>query len=467
MEIVLPANQWTFDAAAHLLNRAGFGGTLEEIKKLHAMGHAQAVASLLNAGEEADLFPSPELTTPALYHDRQQAMKELPENERQAFKKLYNRDEGEEISSVRQWWLNRMRYSPFAAREKAVLFWHGHWASSIDKVKWPVQMWQQNETLRAHAFGPIPDFAKEISRDPAMIKYLDLNSSTAAKPNENFARELMELFLLGEGNYSETDIQQSAKAFTGYRINPITGVFHLDAKQNNTGNKSFFGKTGNFSGDDIIDIITSQPRCAEYLTEKIWIFYAGTPPTPTTLHDLSQIYRQSGLNTGRLLKSIFMNRDFYSPTVVRHQIKSPVQWVIQTCKTLDIPLPKAPHTENILRQLGQQLLAPPNVKGWDGGRAWISSSSLLLRYNIAGQLVKARSNKENQPVTPPNIDLIIPPNTTPEIALETLGQRLFQSPLPPALKEKALAFLTTNGNSIESRRDLLHLAMSTPEFQLT
>ena len=360
-----------------------------------------------------------------------------------------------------------MRYSPFAAREKAVLFWHGHWASSIDKVKWPVQMWQQNETLRAHAFGPIPDFAKEISRDPAMIKYLDLNSSTAAKPNENFARELMELFLLGEGNYSETDIQQSAKAFTGYRINPITGVFHLDAKQNNTGNKSFFGKTGNFSGDDIIDIITSQPRCAEYLTEKIWIFYAGTPPTPTTLNDLSQIYRQSGLNTGRLLKSIFMNRDFYSPTVVRHQIKSPVQWVIQTCKTLDIPLPKAPHTENILRQLGQQLLAPPNVKGWDGGRAWISSSSLLLRYNIAGQLVKARSNKENQPVTPPNIDLIIPPNTTPEIALETLGQRLFQSPLPPALKEKALAFLTTNGNSIESRRDLLHLAMSTPEFQLT
>lgn len=467
MEIVLPANQWTVDAAAHLLNRAGFGGTPEEIKKLHAMGHAQAVAFLLDSGEEADLFPPPELTPSALYFDRQHAMKELPEMVRQSFKKIYNRDERDEISSIRQWWLNRMRYSPFAAREKAVLFWHGHWASSIDKVKWPVQMWQQNETLRAYAFGSIPAFAKEISRDPAMIKYLDLNSSSAKNPNENFARELMELFLLGEGNYSETDIQQSARAFTGYRIDQKTGAFRFDPKQRNTETKFFFGRSGNFSGDDIIDIITAQPRCADYLTEKIWMFYAGTPASPSTLTDLSQTFRESGLNTGRLLKSIFMNRDFYSPSVVRHQIKSPVQWVIQTCKTLDIPLPKPPHTENVLRQLGQELLAPPNVKGWDGGRAWISSSSLLLRYNIAGQLVKARSNKENQPITPPNIDLIIPPNTTPEIALQLLGERLFQSPLPPALKEKALAFLEANGNSAESRRDLLHLAMSTPEFQLT
>jgi uncharacterized protein (DUF1800 family) len=467
MEIVLPTSQWTFYAAAHLLNRAGFGGTPEEINKLYAMGHEKAVAFLLNPGEETDLFPPPELTTPSLYYDRQQAMKELPEEERQAFKKLYQRDEGDEISAVRQWWLNRMRYSTFAAREKAVLFWHGHWASSIDKVRWPFQMWQQNETLRAYAFGSIPAFAKEISRDPAMIKYLDLNSSSASKPNENFARELMELFLLGEGNYSESDIQQSARAFTGYRIDQKTGAFRFDKKQNNTDTKVFFGRTGKFSGDEIIDIITSQPRCAEYLAEKIWIFYAGTPPSPTTLSYLVQTFRQSGLNTGHLMKSIFLNQDFYAPSVVRHQIKSPIQWFIQTCKTLDIPLPKAPHTENMLRQLGQQLLAPPNVKGWDGGRAWISSSSLLLRYNMAGQLVKARSNKENSPITAPNIDLIIPPNTTPEIALESLGKRLFQSPLPPNLKEKSLAFLEMNGNSAESRRDLLHLAMSTPEFQLT
>ena len=453
--------------AAHLLNRAGFGGSKMEIKSLHALGHSRAVDQLLSAGEDLDLYPVPLLSTPAENAKARRDSKKLAPEEQMQRKKMIRAEEREQIDALRCWWLQRMRSTPNPVREKAVLFWHGHWATSVVKVKEPYFIWQQNETLRAHALGNFTPFAKEMTRDAAMIRYLDLNTSTALSPNENFARELMELFTLGEGNYTEMDIREAARAFAGYRTNSATGKFQLAARLADAGNKKFFSRSGPLEGDDVVDELTSHPRCAEFLAGKIWTFYAGGTPNPELLGALAGYYRKEGLHTGALLKKIFLSREFYSDQVVRRQIKSPVQWLVQTCKILDIPLPAGNLSDNVLRQLGQVLFAPPNVKGWDGGRAWISSATLLLRYNTAGQIVKARRSGDHSPVTPPDIDHIIPRDATPEEACVAIESTIFQSRMPDSLRQKAKDFLVSNGSGAAARRELLHLVMSTPEYQLT
>jgi len=456
----LPETGWTPQAAAHLLNRAAFGGTPGEIQKLHARGHRGAVESLLDAGEESHLFPAPEMEPLAA---RIHALKtENPS--REAFQEGKKRERTlakRQTEELREWWLRRMLESPNPAREKAVLFWHGHWATGIRKVDDPFLMHRQNETLRSNALGPFAPLARQISRDPAMIIYLDLQSSSAKKPNENFAREFMELFTLGEGHYSESDIAEAARAFTGYRTNQRAGSFEFRPKQADSGTKTFFGKTGPLTGDDVVDIIVAQPRCPEFLAAKIWTFYAGTPPPDALQQALGEEYRLCGMDTGELLRTIFTCREFYEPGVVRRQIKSPVQWLIQMCKALEIAFPSGKQSRSLLSNLGQKLFDPPNVKGWDGGRAWISSSTLLVRYNAAGNIVRGGAGPK------PNIDQIFPSALPPEQAVDRLAWRLFQSPMPPALRGRALAFLSENGSSPAARRDLLHLLMSTPEYQLT
>ena len=456
----LPASEWTPRAAAHLLNRAGFGGSPEEIQKLHALGHRGAIESLLGAGEELDLFPAPEMKPMSA---RMRALKkETLSGEELEKRKKMERDRTKQQSvELRYWWLRRMRDTPNPAREKATLFWHGHWATGIRKVKDPFMMHQQNETLRANALGPFASFAKQISRDPAMIDYLDLQSSSANKPNENFAREVMELFTLGEGNYSEKDIAEAARAFTGYRINRETGGFRFDPRQTDRETKTFLGKTGPFTGDDVLDILVANPRCPEFLAAKIWIFYAGTQPSEPLRKALGERYRREGLHTGKFLRAVFASREFFAPDVIRRQIKSPVQWLVQMCKILEIPLPEVRFCGPLLANLGQTLFDPPNVKGWDGGRAWISSSTLLTRYNTAGNLIRGAGGK------PPDINTAVPPGMTHEQTADTLAWRLFQSPMPAPLRERTLAFLAEKGTSPAARRDLLHLLMSTPEFQLT
>ena len=308
----LPDSEWTPQAAAHLLNRAAFGGTPEEIQKLHALGHRGAVEALLGAGEELDLFPAPEMEPISV---RLHALKKekLGDAEFKERKKA-ELDKGREKSvELRQWWLRRMRETTNPAREKATLFWHGHWASGKPKVKDPFHLHRQNETLRANALGPFAPFAKQISRDPVMIEYLDLQSSTAKNPNENFAREVMELFMLGEGHYSEADIAEAARAFTGYRVSRETGRFEFRARQNDSENKTFLGKTGPLTADDVIDLIVEKPRCSEFLAGKIWTFYAGTKPSDALQQALGNEYRRTGMDTGKLLRIIFTSHEFFCP----------------------------------------------------------------------------------------------------------------------------------------------------------
>lgn len=471
----LPEKLWNRTLAAHLLNRAGFGGTPDQIDLMVAMGPDKAVASFVDADEEGDLFPAPRMVEPSLRMEFRRRMKEAPDEfaKREIQRELQHADTIS-MEDLRVWWLNRMRYTSDPLREKMTLFWHGHFATSNQKVNDPWLMLVQNETLRRNALGKIPPLLKDISRDPAMIRWLDLGQSRRDHPNENFAREVMELFSLGEGHYTEQDIQQAAKAFTGYRIRPETGEFRFEEKDFDSSEKSFFGQAGPFTGDDIIDMIVARPQCARFIGRKLWTFFVSPEPTDDQVSDLAALLQANRLDIKPTLTTLFRSAAFFSPKAVHHQIKGPVQWMIQSTRMLGIPLPEARVLEASLSSLGQVLFAPPNVKGWDGGRAWISASSLLYRYNLASYLLSGKARilgGGNGKVAVIPLGEIAPAErrTGPDELLDHVAFRVFNVPPPP--RERA-AFLTFLGKkpapySDDVVRDLLQIMMGTPEYQLT
>jgi hypothetical protein len=470
----LPDHLWNRYGAAHLLNRAGFGGTPEEIAQVELLGVKGAVESLLNADDDGDLFPSPQLVFPKVRFAYKQRMKSAATEEtKQEIRKELNQAERTSMPDLRLWWLNRMRYSSNPLLEKATLFWHGHFATSNQKVNDPYLMWQQNETLRFYALGKFPDLLKAMSRDPAMIRWLDLESSRKVHPNENFAREVMELFSLGEGHYSERDVQEAARAFTGYRVDPKTAEFFWTPGASDLGQKTFLGKTGSFTGDQIIDLIVAQPQCARFLGKKLWSFFVAENPSEDVVQSVANLLLSNGYDIGATLGVIFRSADFYFAEFVTQQIKSPVQWLIQTTKSLEIGLPETRVIENSLATLGQVLFAPPNVKGWDGGRAWISASGLLYRYNLAAYLLSGKahilgSGGTKTAVVP--LEKIAPVSARSERQqlLDEVGYRIFNTPLPKKEKPTFLAYLEKHPTPYSDSviRDLLQLMMSTPEFQL-
>lgn len=454
-----PLRQWTPEAAGHLLARFAFGGSRAEANDLHRRGLDGAIEVLFGADDE-DLFPAPEVPAAAAEFEARQRGRTLPEPERREVMNALQRDNREGLNELRAWWLDRMRWSPAATREKAVLFWHGHWATSFEKVKDARALWVQNETLRRLALGRFQEMAKEISRDPAMMRYLDLQTSRPEHPNENFARELMELFTLGEGHYTEADIRELARAFTGYRIRQEDGSFVFQPKQHDSGPKTFFGRTGPFEGDDIIEILTQRPECAHFLARKLWLFYAGTQPSPPLADALSRAYQAGALDTGRFLRLIARSTEFHA--TAGQQVKSPVHWLVSSCRMLGTPIPGNAFTEPLLRQLGQVPFAPPNVKGWDGGRAWITSSTLLTRYNAAAALLDGTRGTQ-----PASVDKILPAGGSPEDLTHRAAAVLFLRDPDAVWMRKFIDFSKERGDSPKARRDLLHLMMSTPEFQLT
>ena len=259
-------------------------------------------------------------------------------------------------------------------------------------------MYLQNQTFRRLGMGKYGDLVTAVAQDPAMLVYLDNTRSRAGAPNENFARELMELFTLGEGHYSEQDIKEAARAFTGWMVAPEKYAF-VDAtgnrrrKMHDTGQKEFLGESGAFDGHDIIRIILQQDQAARFIAARLWSFFAYENPEPELIDALAAEFRSGNYEIRPLLKSIFTSEAFYSERALRSQIKSPAQWLAGSCIILGLEHPPAALSFNALRSLGQELFAPPNVKGWDGGYAWITTASLTERYNIAAALIDSRPKK--------------------------------------------------------------------------
>src|SRR5947208_9700607 len=323
----LSTGQWNYQTAAHLLNRAGFGGTPAEIEAAHGKGLDAAVRDLVDVSDELANVPPPEWAHPQPIGKIRTQMRSqrIPRSEQRKRKRAFHEMEGENILDLRRWWLERMVTSPAPLLEKMTLFWHGHFATSVQKVRDGYWMWLQNDTLRRNALGNFATLTKKMSRDPAMMIYLDLRKSRKEHPNENWARELMELFTIGIGNYTEQDIREAARAFTGYQLNLNTQQFRFEPSEHDGSSKTFMGRTGPLEGDDIIDMLLEQSACAQFIGRKIWRYFVEDDPTPDTVNAAANCLRAHNYEIRPLLRQTFTSSEFYSEHIIRSQIKSPVQ----------------------------------------------------------------------------------------------------------------------------------------------
>ena len=486
----LPGNQWNTATAAHLMNRAGFGGNPEAIGNLHALGLGRAVSWFLDYERIPDDTPAPDWAHPDPgMAERKQAIRKAadPETRRMLDQQMYQ-EENAEMADLRYWWLRRMALGPRPFQEKMTLFWHGHFATSFEKVRNPYFLWLQNDTLRQNATGNFSQLLTAVAEDPAMLVYLDGAQSHKDHPNENFAREVMELFTLGEGNYTEQDIQQAARAYTGWGLSHDQTQYQYHPGNHDENAKTVFGQTGNYSGEDVLNMICAKPECSRFIAERLWRFFVQDNPPPASVQALADVLHQSGMDLHHTMGVLFRSREFYSQAAIRAQIKSPVQWLIAAAHQLQAPLPTQPMSLVILRQLGQELFQPPNVKGWDGGIAWITTNNLLDRYNYAAALVEGNRvplpGLEGQmksllnSVSPDGLLDVAPTNVMPlftavDLAdsqnfLAALQARFINAELKPQ-REAVLAEFLRSRSPIEETdiRKAIRLIMCMPEYQLT
>lgn len=392
----LPKTQWTPVQTAHLLNRAGFGGPPAEIEEWYQLGHAGAVERMLQPPVMAEI-PDPSWAnafSARRGNDRDgPALRALDPEAREARQQVLRKLERARLFELRAWWLHRMRYTTRPLQEKMTLFFHGHFATSFEKVRNAYAMFLQNQTFRRHATGNWRELVETVTRDPAMLIYLDGIENTKESPNENYAREVMELFMLGEGHYTETDIREAARAFTGWRFNRQGFTMEFMKRRHDFGRKSFMGRKGSFDANDVIGIILEQPQAARWIVEKLWTFFAYENPEPDVIDSLSRLLRKQKYELKPVIEEMLLSRAFYGTRALRTQVKSPVQWLVSTCRYLETSLPEPMMNQQVLATLGQSLFEPPNVKGWDGGVTWITTSSLAQRYEIASRLASGRAGE--------------------------------------------------------------------------
>ena len=400
------AADWNYDFAAHLLERAGFGGTPEEIQALAKMTPAQAVARLVryqgtdishlapfehsgvhDPGIEPFPPSRPAVTDLAKKTGEALGIKVKPTGNRRlqpVVDKFFYwlRASVLETNRVSYWWANRMVASPRPLEEKMALLWHGHFAVNEPKVRDYRKLLNELELYENHGTGNFKDLMVAVAQDPGMLTFLDAGVNVKGAANENFAREIMEMFTMGVGNYTEKDIREAARAFTGWNYVDLKFVVNKD--QHDDGEKTFLGKTGRFDGVDVINIIMQQPVTADYISGKIYRFFVRQDLSPTLQKQLGSVLRDSNYEVAPLLEKIFLSRDFYSSASVGAQIKSPVELAVSTFRKLGLGgVPGVPDFNSATGALGQRLFSPPTVAGWAGGRSWITPGLLLERGNFA------------------------------------------------------------------------------------
>jgi uncharacterized protein (DUF1800 family) len=384
---------WNARLAAHLLRRAGFGGTSAEVGRLAAMPMHVAVDSLVNF-PSTDALPGP----PPLYDPREAirqnfmgAMRAMigDDTQRREIFKQIRKGERDSAIALQRWWLNRMLNSPAPLQEKMALYFHGHFTTAtIQKGVTPQMTYDQNQLFRDNALGNLRDLTWKVSTDPAMLIYLDNARSDAEHPNENYARELMELFTLGVDHYTENDVRESARAWTGWIVARRTGKAQFVASRHDGGTKTFLGRTGNFDGQDIVDIIYQQPACAEFWAANLLNFFAYNNPEPQLIGSVAALIRKNDYNLRSVMSTLLRSNLFYSERAYRALVKSPVEFVVGTYKTLG--LTQIDETaQRALVQMGQILFYPPNVAGWPGGANWLTSQTVIARENFVAGLVNS------------------------------------------------------------------------------
>jgi len=376
----------------HLYWRAGFGMSPNEWKKWKDSSINNAVDFLFRQATKYN-YEVQKYRWQEIFSFRE--MRGMSREEKKEFRQALI---GETFTQAVAW-TNRManeERSPLL--EKMTLFWHGHFPI---RTIFPSQAVRYLNTLRKHGLGNFRDLVLAIARDPAMIQYLNNQQNVKGKPNENFARELLELFTIGRGNYTEQDIKEAARAFTGWSSNPLTGKFRFRKRKHDYGSKTFMGQTGDFDGGDIIDIVLEKKETAHFITKKIYRFFVNERIDEAVINRLANEFYTSNYDIGKLMRRIFTSDFFYEKKNRGNRIKSPVELVAGLKRTLGAKFDDPKATFLIQRALGQKLFNPPNVAGWPGGKAWIDNASLLLRLNIPSILfgvskydVKVKSESE-------------------------------------------------------------------------
>ncbi len=445
---------WSLAKVGHLYRRAGFGATWAELQLGLKDGPDATITRLLN-GDKPD----------ADY----ERTSEFMASERSLSK-------GASGTQLAAWWLARILRSPHPLQEKITLFWHNHFATSLAKVQNARYMLGQYRLIHKFALCDFRELLRAMSTDPAMMVWLDTVESKKGKPNENYARELMELFSLGIGHYSEKDIREAARAFTGYEIKDGRGTFN--AKQHDDGEKTVLGKTGVWKADDVVSICLDQSACPKFIARKMYRFLVSDiEVAPAELIDsLAEQYQKSGFDTAKLVETILRSNHFFSSDAYRQKVKSPVDFAVGIVRGLEgnvglLPLAQA------LESLGQILFAPPSVKGWDGGPAWLNGQTLLFRQNLALALTSTEDSRFGSRCDP--VTTFAKHNrTTDDEVVDFLLSVFLQNDTPPDTRAKLLDYLkqtksaktpiywTREDNANHRIRTVVHLTLTLPEFQL-
>lgn len=472
--------------AAHLLNRAGFGGTEQDVAAMPELGPARAADRLLDfpdaPAETQDPRDVPDLSAvegfPRGFRELRQALRGKSDDERKELRQKFMQANREALLATATWWVRWMVNGPHPLQEKLTLFWHGHFTTSARDERSVALMWQQNELLRASAAGNFREFVHCVARDPAMLDYLNNTQNHKRRPNENFARELMELFTLGVGNYTEADVKEAARAFTGWTHDGERFAFRRF--DHDGGPKTIFKRTGNFDGGGVVDLILARRECPRHIAAKLYRFFVNEQADDAIVDSMATMLRDGKFELRPLLRTILTSRVFYSPANVGAQIKSPLQLVVGAIRQLGVEMPPTMLLAGALAQMGQVPFAPPNVQGWPGGRTWINTSTTFVRYNSCvwlaggsvgnvpvnamGKAALQAGKLRERPAHPVDFDPRAAGNA--EETVDYWVARLIQRPIEPE-KRKVLVDALGDGKPNEDAvRRMVQLIVSMPEYQL-
>ena len=445
------ANPWDRRKVAHLYRRAGFGASWKELEQGVKLGPGGCLGRVMNGTGPEDL-DSIALLAIATGNDR----------------------------FLQGWWIARMLHTDRPLVERMTLFWHDHFATSQDKVSNLELMHRQNELFRKMALGQFWDrqtggLLLAVSRDPAMLLWLDSNSNRRSAPNENFARELMELFALGLGNYTEKDIQEAARAFSGWFVKG--SEFRFVSSEHDTGSKTVLGRTGDWDGDDVVRIVAEQPAAAEFLVRKLYRYLVNEmdPPDEKLIAPLAAAFRRRQFDMRWLVQTMLSSNTFFSANAYRRKISSPVDFIIGTVRRLEMSRVSPAALADVCSQLGQTLFHPPNVAGWEAGRVWINSSTLLGRNNFAQEIVADRGGRFAGRFDPADLAARYGRSTNQNL-LDFFVELLVDGQLPAETRAQLAGSLSRpvrdgrrfgggNGRDVKIRR-LVQLILSLPEYNL-
>lgn len=441
---------------AHLLRRAGLGASKAELDHYAKLGYHGAVEALL-------------------------AFDRVPEDYSQLLTLLQGNSPQLRLPHAKMWWIARLLTTRRPLQERMVLFWHNHFATSASKVPRAELMIMQSETFRRLALGNFREMLLAVSRDPAMLLWLDNHLNRKGKPNENYARELLELFTMGIGHYTEQDVKEAARAFTGWTLRPRVG-FQFVSAWHDDGEKQFLGQRGNFDGTDIIDILVKHPRTAEYLCTKLFRFFAYDNPDQAVIRALTRTYLDSGYQVGAVVKQILLSEAFGSSRAIRSMVKCPMDFVVGTLRALGIghkvlsflqsntiPAPVLGilrFAEQAMQRMGMDLFYPPSVKGWDWGQAWINSATMTERIRFSEAIANPQRTGR-LPLGGARGFLPEDSPTTPELLLEYLCS-LVDAQLTPATLRAILQTVrtkTASGDQSAQVSTMLGLICSSAEYQ--